>query len=354
MTTHPASVALPDPQRATPLECPRCGYDQSAIPPTWTGQCPIEGQCSECGLVYPWRDIYDPVRGIPRWSFEHANRSRVLLAFFGTLWRAFKPWQYWSSVRLTWPFRWPRLVICFLLMFCLNWLVLGLLTQASDRSYTYYMEYQQHYNAGHVFGVSRTITVQSNWHGTRVLSVPSLMDFLSGDLFGNWSRSRATLHSVIQYPLPDINLLWIDWHTVPSFVLLVAILIVMPFCHLPLRITYTRARLRFRHALRSGLVIGIMTLCFWLCVRAGIYVAEIVTSALGTAQIYRSMRASDWMHAYLLAAFFAWIILNWTCVCRQHFRIRHGFACALLSLILALAVIAFLAGCLEWGAVWFL
>lgn len=148
MTTHPASVALPDPQRATPLECPRCGYDQSAIPPTWTRQCPVEGQCSECGLVFPWRDIFDPMRGIPRWSFEHVPRKKkrtLFLAAFRTLLRSLLPWKFWRTVELRWPVRPPRLVVYTILTACLV-LYFGQLTfEAVSSLWRYHTHNGHHY-----------------------------------------------------------------------------------------------------------------------------------------------------------------------------------------------------------------
>ena len=33
------------------IGCPRCGYDQRGMVESWTLQCPLTGECAECGLA---------------------------------------------------------------------------------------------------------------------------------------------------------------------------------------------------------------------------------------------------------------------------------------------------------------
>ena len=79
--------------------CPRCGYDLSGIVASWTNSCPLTGICSECGLAFRWRDLLDPRFLIKPLLFEQAQ-SRLVLSFFYTLWRAMRPWSFWSWVRM--------------------------------------------------------------------------------------------------------------------------------------------------------------------------------------------------------------------------------------------------------------
>ena len=102
--------------RASPeLACPRCGYDVSGAVPTWTEQCPREGTCSECGLVYVWVDIFRPERVHPKWSFEHAAKRR-LRALIKTMFFALRPARFWSAMSLAAPIRPFRLALMVLIL----------------------------------------------------------------------------------------------------------------------------------------------------------------------------------------------------------------------------------------------
>lgn len=83
-------------------ECPRCGYDLSALPPTWDECCPLHGQCSECGLEIDWGDVLAEHEAPPEWF---AEREGSLLPpgprmSRRTWWRVLRPWHFWSLVRL--------------------------------------------------------------------------------------------------------------------------------------------------------------------------------------------------------------------------------------------------------------
>lgn len=98
--------AAPTPQ----LSCPRCGYDVSGVVPTWKESCPLDGTCSECGLKFPWADLFAPDRLHPHWSFEHARKKRVL-SLLGTIVRTARPGLLWKQLRLAAPVRPARLAV---------------------------------------------------------------------------------------------------------------------------------------------------------------------------------------------------------------------------------------------------
>ncbi len=60
---------------ATPL-CPRCDHDLRSEPMRWTGSCPLEGRCPECGLAFRWADLLHPRLVLPWWSVEGPARWR--------------------------------------------------------------------------------------------------------------------------------------------------------------------------------------------------------------------------------------------------------------------------------------
>ena len=55
--------------RAGPVNCPRCNYSFEGLVSGWKTCCPVDGQCSECGLSFRWRDIFVGDR-LPGWFVE--------------------------------------------------------------------------------------------------------------------------------------------------------------------------------------------------------------------------------------------------------------------------------------------
>src|SRR4051812_5419746 len=100
-------------------QCPRCGYDQSGEIAGWEratpGSCPLEGLCTECGLIFAWRDVLRPDLNRIPWLFEHA-RGPGLRAAFATWARALGVHPFWSSVPLAAPVSGRRLILWLLLM----------------------------------------------------------------------------------------------------------------------------------------------------------------------------------------------------------------------------------------------
>ncbi|MEK6702640.1 MAG: hypothetical protein AABZ53_10275 [Planctomycetota bacterium] len=82
-------------------QCPRCDYDLSGQIAAWAGECPLTGQCPECGLEIRWTEIFNTIPP-PAWSFEHAKGSINALA--GSLirsWiRVLFPGHLWSRLTL--------------------------------------------------------------------------------------------------------------------------------------------------------------------------------------------------------------------------------------------------------------
>lgn len=71
---------------------------------TWSGSCPLEGTCSECGLEYAWRDVFVPP--VYLGMVEHARGLRGwavggLRTFLG-VWR---PRRFWTKMKLEHPLR---------------------------------------------------------------------------------------------------------------------------------------------------------------------------------------------------------------------------------------------------------
>lgn len=103
--------------------CPRCGYDLSGIVASWTESCPIEGACSECGLSFPWGEVFFPLRNAPAWSFEHAEHPAPALAW--SWGRSLRPDRFWSRLRMHHAIVVPRLWVALAIMLLLMHLATG-------------------------------------------------------------------------------------------------------------------------------------------------------------------------------------------------------------------------------------
>lgn len=130
MNRHTCNAA-PITSSETKCACPRCGYDQRGVVRTWTEQCPMEGTCSECGLVFAWCEVLCPEKFEPRWCVEFEPRGlRVPWACVKTCVRSFWPWAFWSRLKMSHPVRVKRLVI-YLMLILLPAMILYVVIQAA-------------------------------------------------------------------------------------------------------------------------------------------------------------------------------------------------------------------------------
>lgn len=94
---------LRDDRFSGPRHCPRCGYDQRGILDTWKPDepWPLDGTCSECGLLFAWLDVFRPERKRLTRFVEHSTGfwSTGLAAVWTALW-AIWPAVFWKRVTL--------------------------------------------------------------------------------------------------------------------------------------------------------------------------------------------------------------------------------------------------------------
>ncbi len=120
---------------AKSVVCPRCEYDLQGQVDTWRvplssqadvvrfergevlesevgAKCPVEGTCSECGLLFEWKFVFRPELAGPAW-FVETRRVSALRAFVGTALRVLWLFPFFRSrggVRIETPRRWDRVV----------------------------------------------------------------------------------------------------------------------------------------------------------------------------------------------------------------------------------------------------
>lgn len=102
----PAGYSRPDWQIITEtILCPLCEYNLRGL---------SEPMCPECGYRFDWPDLLDPERRRNRWLFEH-NPAHNVRSFFATLFRHFRPEQFWRGLHPNQPSRVGRLTIYWLI-----------------------------------------------------------------------------------------------------------------------------------------------------------------------------------------------------------------------------------------------
>jgi hypothetical protein len=72
----------------------------------------LDGTCTECGLLFEWRELLSPKFVLPPWCVEALRPVRWLpVQAAGTLVRSFRPWRFWSSLRMVHPSHFPRVAV---------------------------------------------------------------------------------------------------------------------------------------------------------------------------------------------------------------------------------------------------
>lgn len=119
-TTHTRGPYHP-PVPPSPPTCPRCTYDLSGQVTTWADSCPTTGTCSECGLTFDWRLIFNPnLDGLP-WFIECPRPPRKRWPWLRTTAHVLVPWKFWKRVTVETPIHTRgviRWLVCLVALVC--------------------------------------------------------------------------------------------------------------------------------------------------------------------------------------------------------------------------------------------
>lgn len=100
-----------------PARCPRCGYDQRGAVATWSDSCPLEGTCTECGLVFDWSEVLQPHKHRPEWCVEYAEKlATAPKVAIRTYLLSFRPWRFWKALTMATAICWRRQALYILLL----------------------------------------------------------------------------------------------------------------------------------------------------------------------------------------------------------------------------------------------
>jgi hypothetical protein len=308
---------------SSPVACPRCGYDLSGTPASWTSHCPLQGQCTECGLELEWSRVF--VLSEHDWLFEYHWRRGPLRRLILTILHALRPRRFWTQVRMTDPIHAGPLVTL---------AALGALLVL-------------------VAQVGLVVYVRYLFLGTPLSSAPPGMQ-----------GSMQYLEYWFQETLSSIPLL-------PRFLLfgagMLAALLIMPWLYLLLPVTLRQAKVRPAHLARiwvyslvGPVILAVAWPAAWIILRHIDWPAGATalnpwgwirwTNVRGsiTLQMARHLLPG----ILLLALLLAWTVPWWCMACRHYLRLCHPLAVALLlgtvALCLGLVIEAML-----YGSRWF-
>lgn len=304
--------------------CPRCGYDLRGETAKWQDACPLEGRCTECGLIFRWQFVLGRVHALPRWCLESPTRRFGPLVLASTLSRTLTPGRFWRDLQLWHRFNGRRLV-GFVAVLCIVGAFMASLS----------------------VGLTVIDLIHTNPHPTiRAHGVPTQQaqpfeEFLAVTyamvfpLAEEFPRLLQRRHSALsRYGVRPVKAL--D-RVVPAFFLagwsvLGLTLTTASFAALP--ITRRRAKVQWRHIGRVCVYGMGLTFLFVLFMLAMTIVW--VTGAAGMAGLptWRMvMNAADtWMVAFVLLI--GWQVYWWWAAVSRYLRMPHAPAVAIILVLL--------------------
>lgn len=137
-----------------PVCCSRCGYDQRGALAAWEAlaagggegaTCPVNGVCSECGLVFAWGSLLNPKLRAASWLFEHVRGwRRVPLVSWRNGWSSLRSGRWWRRVQLEHSVKPWRLMVHWVVWGVALQLAFGVLS-AANQAWTNYSTWLLYY-----------------------------------------------------------------------------------------------------------------------------------------------------------------------------------------------------------------
>ncbi|MCA9293487.1 MAG: hypothetical protein KDA20_06715 [Phycisphaerales bacterium] len=317
-----ASHAKPKEQHP---RCPRCGYDVSGDCDRWKTECPLEGTCPECGLVFEWRYLLNPALAAPAWLFD-TNRTKFWGPLVKTLVRSLWPPGIAKALRIEQDFRLKRSLMLFgvcVLFVHVTAMVCGAVLELRDAHY--HNKTSPNWSVNSFWG-SMTSTRASDfaWGGaglTRLL-------WPYADIFDETSIQSADM--------PQWHIAWL-W------------VVFVPISFWPLTTTLGIAKVRAAHLVRAACFITpIVGLFMWLHLIIGSWAFEVGGRGMRPG-LWRNVFRFYWYGSFSwlwLVAIGAMLSWWWWRSVRDYMKLPHAagvtIAVLVMGLLAALVCTAFL------------
>lgn len=316
----PPVPPAPAAARAIEADCPRCGYNQRGTIETWTTACPLDGTCSECGLVFAWSDLLAQGARLPNWSVETGGPFAIIRTLPATMRRTLHPRRFWSEISLAAPCRWGRLVLFNLLLVAM--LIVGL-----------------HCTIGALAAAEwRTSILAStnpaNLNELIAAVTKAMLQPWSETPLGWWRASGWRRNFPMSSPADLVSLLWRDSHLRPLLIQFAVMHLVMPLVFIVLPYARRRAKVRAVHIVR----ITLYTTPLFLWMLLGLLTmsiadtAYVATSGSWLDMLFNWYASADWMLPLLTVVLLTWW---WRCACRHYLKMTHSFAIAVSVVVIA-------------------
>ena len=374
MVANPEGLLVADDDRQPArVRCPRCGYDLRGLVATWEDCCPLEGVCSECGLTLRWAEVLVPEKLAPRWCVEFARSRRDLPgACMATFVRSYRPWRFWTSIRMAYPVRGKRLAVYVLLLlapFVIGYVVEQTAVAVAVRRQVALDLREHQKDAPQILGdlqlrqqseswqqlspsdreflLMQTLLLEEEIQSPTVLRhsyVAAILEAVfspfgkssSGELDGLGSASvysypaPCRLHRRLERSITGMCGDTLPWfiHQMPYFGWWLLVYALLPVCFVALPVSRRRARVRWRHLARIT-VYGVhipVTVAF----------AMVICFALALAWPSSADVLLRIGSLFVLVIMLPWILIWWVAAIDRHLRMEHAAAVTTAVMLMAL------------------
>lgn len=287
--------------------CPRCDYDLSGQIAAWTDECPLQGQCPECGLTFTWHEIFRPAFTVAPWSFEHARGPHLstFWSLFRTVSWLHRPRHLWTGVPMASAFNfWRAWLIGLGGLLISHLLAIALFLYCdAQHSYTTALTY---FASGMRLTRGTSLGVAPRWVDT-----PTFLDHLA---------QRAVHTEVWLFPYFGLASKGSRAFPPQAACMILLFMVIMPLTLFVAPATLRKHKIRPRHILRVGIY------SLWLIPLAAVVVPVVITLGrcfgdLATLHNWNSPKPTgpwNWLHqavqdqaSKIVGVIIATLVLSW-------------------------------------------
>ncbi len=300
--------------------CPRCGYQQRGIIEAWREHCPLEGVCTECGLVFEWRNVLIPSLDPPPWCIEYGRWKKVPWRVARTIGLTFRPWKFWSGLQMHHPIRPGRLLLypvglalfCYLLIAIATGLGMVLAMVDSAQS-GFTVRFPQA-----LYAVLHAVVLPFSDHAYDFLSPPQ----------GRWFTGESAAD--ISHELLSSGPLWITIFACAHF------LAAAGFALLPL--SRRKAKVRWAHIGRAAVYgLGLIPVAIFFFLLIGLLALAGDLTIVSVSHLWYGWRGpTGFAHLSGFCILFLLHVVWWSFATSRYMKMPHGWGVGLSVMVISL------------------